>query len=195
MRVSGSYTLDASREAVWPHIFDPASLVALIPGCQSLEQVAPGEYRGQMLVWLSAVNGAYETSVVVEDQAEPEHCRFRGEVAGPTGVITGTAAFTLQVLDAGRTLLDYQADGLVTGALAKLNARFLEGVAHTLIRQGLGALNDQLLLEQATSAPAPGAASAGPFSTPSSLPTERRSGCASLIWRFPSARTRSARRR
>ena len=148
MRLSGTYTLDAPRSAVWPRIFDPTSLASLIPGCQRLERVSAGEYRGQLLVWLSAVNGAYETYVKVEDQSEPDHCNFRGEVTGPTGAISGTAAFTLQALD-DKTLLDYQAEGIVTGALGKLNARFLEGVAHTLIHQGLGKLNAELLAQQA----------------------------------------------
>jgi uncharacterized protein len=195
MRVSGSYTLDAPRSVVWPRIFDPSSLISLIPGCQRLEQVSPGEYRGQLLVWLSAVNGAYETYVKVEDQAEPDHCRFRGEVTGPTGVISGTAAFTLEALPDQRTLLDYQADGLVTGALGKLNARFLEGVAHTLIQQGLVKLNEELLLEQAAAAPVVITANAGPSTTTSVIPSARRSGCALSILRFPLAKTRSARPR
>ncbi len=148
MRLSGTYTLDAPRSAVWPHIFDPTSLISLIPGCQRLDQVSPDEYRGQLLVWLSAVNGAYETYVKVEEQHEPDACRFRGEVTGPTGAISGVAAFTLQALD-DRTLLAYQAEGIVTGALGKLNARFLEGVANTLIHQGLGKLNAELITQQA----------------------------------------------
>ena len=40
VEIVGSYMLEASIDEVWPHIFDPASLMSLIPGCQQLEQVA-----------------------------------------------------------------------------------------------------------------------------------------------------------
>ena len=144
MKVSGSYTLDATCAEVWPHIFDPAELASLIPGCQRLEQVAPDEYHGTFLMWLSAISGAYETTVRVLEREEPDHCRFEGDVTGPTGRVNGTATFWLTESD-DQTLLTYEAQGILNGALARMNPRFVEGVAKTLINQGLDKLNHDLV--------------------------------------------------
>ena len=143
MRIAGSYALDAIRSEVWPRVFDPASLVSLIPGCQRLERESANEYRGSLLLGLPSVSGSFETHVRILEQRDPSYCRFQGEISGPTGVVTGTVSFSLKELD-GRTQLDYEAEGIVTGALAKMPARFLEGVIRTLLAQGLAKLNREL---------------------------------------------------
>ena len=188
MKITGSYTLDATRAEVWPHIFDPAELASLIPGCQQLEQVSPDEYRGQFMVWLSAVNGAYETTVRVLEREEAERCRFQGDVTGPAGAVTGTAEFTLADSAGGaggQTLLTYEAQGILTGALSRMSPRFVEGVAKTLINQGLDKLNRDLQAERAEAAEAAG--SVQPAS-------QRRYGCVLSIFRSLLARIRSVLR-
>jgi carbon monoxide dehydrogenase subunit G len=47
-----------------------------------------------------------------------------------------------------KSLIEYQAKGLITGALAKLSPRFIEGVAQTLIKLGLANLNKQLQAQE-----------------------------------------------
>jgi carbon monoxide dehydrogenase subunit G len=42
------------------------------------------------------------------------------------------------------SLIEYEAKGMITGALAKLSPRFVKGVAQTLINMGLADLNKQL---------------------------------------------------
>jgi len=43
VRVEGSFTIRAPREAVWSLLFDPQVLMKLMPGCQRLERVAEDE--------------------------------------------------------------------------------------------------------------------------------------------------------
>lgn len=144
MQIMGSYRLEASIDKVWPRIFDPQSLMSLIPGCQQLQQVGPDEYRGQILVGVAAVRGTYDTRVKVSQHDPPHSCRFEGEVSGSTGIIKGEASFMLKEVDKHNSLIEYEAKAMVTGALARLSPRFLEGVAKTLINLGLANLNRQL---------------------------------------------------
>ena len=149
MKVAGSYILDGTQECIWPLIYDPASLIAFIPGCEQLEQVSPDEYRGQVRIRLPAVGGAYITYVKLIERDEPNYCCFAGEVNGSAGSVSGTASFRLKAMDA-RTLLEYEGQALISGPLARLDSRFVEGVAQTLIKQGLSRLNQQVQLKQAT---------------------------------------------
>jgi uncharacterized protein len=153
MEIAGSYTLDGPAERVWPLIFNPASLLGLIPGCQQIEQVSPDEYRGVMVLGVAAVGGTYETYVKVLEQEEPRTCRVKGEVSGPAGSISGEAKFTLKEVD-GRTDLAYQGKALIGGALATMSPRFYEGVANTFIKLGLDKLNKQLQDEMSSGAEA-----------------------------------------
>ncbi len=144
VEVVGSYMLEAPIDEIWPHIFDPKSLMSLIPGCQQLEQVSTDEYRGRIQVGIAAVSGTYDTYVRVVEHAPPHRCRFKGEISGATGTIKGEASFTLKEVEECNNLIEYQAKGIITGALAKLSPRFVEGVAQTLIKLGLANLNKQL---------------------------------------------------
>lgn len=159
MKIAGQSTLDASAESVWPLIFDPAMLLELLPGCEQVEQVAPDEYRGRLTLRVPAVAGAYETWVKVLQIEAPSFCRMQGEASGPAGRVSGQASFTLHP-EAGQTRIEYQGDAQIWGPLAGMNPRFAEGVAQTLIRQGLARLPElarkRELADQAAAASQPG---------------------------------------
>jgi carbon monoxide dehydrogenase subunit G len=143
MKISGSCLLDAPREQVYAAIYDPGALLAIIPGCQEIRQVGPGEYHGQISLRLPAVVGVYQTVMRVLEAQPPCSSQFEGQVDGTLGTIKGKACFTL--IDQGaQTRMDYQGEGQITGSLARLNTRFTEGLAKTLIDQGLAQLNKQL---------------------------------------------------
>jgi len=54
-KITGSYELEAAREIVWPRIYDPVSLMELIPGCQRLEKIGVDEYSGQIQIGVAGV--------------------------------------------------------------------------------------------------------------------------------------------
>lgn len=143
MKIAGSHTLHAPRGDVWSLILEPEALKVLIPGCQHLEQTSPDEFRGRIQIQMASVGGTYDTFVKIVERHPPRHCRFEGEVHGPTGIVQGQASFSLQEMSQN-TLISYEAEALVTGALSKLSARFIEGVAETLIKQGLSRLDQRL---------------------------------------------------
>ena len=145
MKIAGSYTLHSLREQVWPLIQDPASLVRLIPGCEQLEQVSPAEYRGQMQIPVAAVAGTYSTYVRLLDNPEPYLTRFEGEMNGPAGAMRGQAWFRLAAGDdAATAVLTYEGQGIISGPLGRMDGRFTESVARSLLNQGLANLDRQL---------------------------------------------------
>lgn len=185
MKIAGKSTLDAAAESIWPLIFDPRTLLQLLPGCEQVEQVAPDEYRGRMTLRVPAIAGTYETWVKVLKCEAPSFCEIQGEATGSSGSVRGQASFSLQP-DAQQTRIEYQGDAQIGGPLAGMNPRFAEGVAQMLIRQGLARL-PELAREREAALQA----------TPSTVPTAstrgvRRWGCW-LTARFASLWRRLAR--
>ena len=147
MKICGSYTFDAPQARVWAEIYDPSSLLKVIPGCRQIEQVSPTEYRGQIQMRLPAVIGTYQSYVKVAEAEPPYYSRFEGEVEGTLGSIKGAASFRLEEVE-GQTVIEYEGQGLITGSLAKLNSRFAESLAKNLINQGFAKLNAQLQTQE-----------------------------------------------
>lgn len=148
MKIHGTRTLDAPSDAVFDAICDPSTLLAVIPGCREIEKVGD-EYHGQIALRLPGVTGTFRTVVRLVEMEPPSFGRLEGEVVGRPGSIRGGASFRLAEAD-GRTTVEYEGQAELGGPLARLDSRFAEGLAGSLIGQGLGNLNTRL--QQAASA-------------------------------------------
>ena len=143
MKVTGRASLNAPREAVFAAICDPGALLEVIPGCQEIHRVSADEYHGRIALRLPAIVGTYDTVVILVDADPPASGALEGRVAGRAGTIAGRAVFRLTE-DGSRTVVDYEGSGVVSGPLARLDSRFVEGIARSLIDQGLGRLGRRL---------------------------------------------------
>ncbi|HXR27110.1 MAG TPA: carbon monoxide dehydrogenase subunit G [Candidatus Baltobacteraceae bacterium] len=143
MKVSGSATLDASPETVFGAICDPGALLEVIPGCQEIHQVSADEYRGRIAIRLPAVVGTYDTVVRLVRADPPTSGELEGRLEGRVGTISGRATFNLHA-EGGGTVVDYSGSGVVSGPLARLDSRFLEGFARSLVNEGLTRLGRRL---------------------------------------------------
>jgi hypothetical protein len=152
VNLHGTHRFAAPRERVFDAIRDPRVLMAVIPGCEGVEQTAPDEYIGRISLRLPGAVGSYRTTVRMVDVVAPERVGLDGRVEGAMGAITGRADLTLT--DAGAnpdgtagTDMDYRGSGTIDGPLARLDSRFAERLAESLIAQGLRALDLRLATE------------------------------------------------
>jgi carbon monoxide dehydrogenase subunit G len=136
------------RDAVYAAICDPRALLEIIPGCEEIEQVSRDEYRGRIALRLPGIAGSYDTVVRLVAADPPAHGGFDGRIEGRVGRIVGRASFTLSEQDGG-TAIEYEGRGVVSGPLARLDARFLEGLAGSLIDEGLSRLDRRLQAQPA----------------------------------------------
>jgi 2-furoyl-CoA dehydrogenase large subunit len=143
VNIRGTHTLGARRDDVFAAICDPDALLAVIPGCRDIEQVGDAEYRGRISLRLPGVVGTYRTVVRLVDADPPTRGDLEGELEGSLGTIRGRATFRLA--DAGEgTRIDYEGQGVIGGPLARFDSRFVEGLAASLIEQGLRNLDSRL---------------------------------------------------
>lgn len=149
MNVRGSHRFAAPRAGVFDAIRDPRTLLAVIPGCQAVEEIGPGEYEGRIALRLPGAAGSYRTHVRLVDVEPPERAGLEGEVEGAMGSIAGRADLVLREAHGG-TVIDYEGRATIQGPLARLDSRFAERLAGSLIDQGLEALASRLATEGAT---------------------------------------------
>ncbi len=93
--IAGTFAFDAPPDAVYRAICDPEALMAVIPGCEDIEQVAPNEYRGRIALRLPGLAGSYATSVRLVDAEPPRHAAMEAHLDGPMGSVEGRATFDL----------------------------------------------------------------------------------------------------
>ncbi len=142
MQIRGSHVIDAPADVVFGAISDPATLMAVIPGCLGIEQVGDA-YRGEIALRLPGFSGTYRTIARLTEAVRPSHGLITGEATGAFGAIGGAVMFELAE-SAGRTTVRYEGQLTISGPLARLDSRFAEGFAGSLIGQGLRALGTRL---------------------------------------------------
>jgi carbon monoxide dehydrogenase subunit G len=134
MRISGKACVNAPCEAIWKLIFNPSALLELVPGCDQVEQVAPDQYRASLTMRVPALSGNYEILIKIVESEAPRFCRLAGNARGPSGGVQGAGTFTL-LPQGEQTRIDYDSEIQISGPLAGMHPRFVEGVAQTLIRE------------------------------------------------------------
>ncbi len=113
---------------------DPAALKACIPGCEKLDEVAPGSYRMTVRIGIALMKGTYSGTVTIADAIRPEAYRLVTAGDGAPGSAQGTVKITLGEAGSG-TLVKYLAEMKAQGGLARLGGPLLAGTAKMMASQ------------------------------------------------------------
>ena len=129
MEMSSSRSVPATVDTVWTALNDPEVLKACIPGCESIEPIAQGEYRVAMSVRVGPVNAKFSGRIVLSDIVPPNSytLSFDGQ-GGGAGFANGSARVAL-VPEGSNTRIDYKVNARVGGKLAQIGSRLIDGAA------------------------------------------------------------------
>ena len=134
MKIEGSYTLNAPRERVWQVLLDAKTMRQCMPGCESMNEIAPDRYETVMKVGVASVKGTYKGKVAIKDKQAPSHYVLSGEGSGGPGFMQGDVAIDLEENN-GQTVLKYSTDPKIGGLIASVGQRMLNGVAKMMAEQ------------------------------------------------------------
>lgn len=129
MKINGTATLAAPPDQVWAALNDPAVLVRTIPGCEQLETVGPDRYRMTVTAGVASIKGTYLGDVALTDPQPPSGFTLRASGSGAPGTVSADVKVTLEDGGDGTTVLRYDADAVVGGAVGGVGQRVLTGVA------------------------------------------------------------------
>ncbi|WP_052664647.1 SRPBCC family protein [Nitriliruptor alkaliphilus] len=161
MKITGSYTVDAPREAFWHALQDPAVLARTLPGCESLQALGDDAYAATVTAGVASIKGTYSGKVQLRDKQVPESYRLRAEGAGAPGTIQADAVVRLEV-DGDTTIVHYDADAVVGGMIGGVGQRMIAGAARRTAGEFFSAVANEVLHGPAAVAPAPVAGEPAP---------------------------------
>lgn len=134
LRMSGTVQLDAAPEQVYAVLMDPDALASVIPGCHALERVDQQTYRADITIGIGVVKARYQAEVTLSDLDPPHGLSLGGKGMSALGAAQGSGTVRLQPM-AGGTCLAYDYDVAVSGKIAAVGSRMLEGAAKIILRQ------------------------------------------------------------
>jgi 2-furoyl-CoA dehydrogenase large subunit len=121
--------------------------------------VADNDYRAEVSLGVGPVKGTFRASVTLSELDEPRSVTLSGGLDGPLGSTRGSGRVRLEASDGGtRVSYDYSVE--ITGKVAAVGGRMLEGASRVVVNQFFERLVRQVEGPQA--GPATTAAAAPP---------------------------------
>lgn len=130
MLVAETTHLSSPRDRIWPVFHDAATLAAVLPGCESLVEVAPGVYRGIAATRLQFLTLRAEITARLVDPQPPDHLglAMTGRPLALAGGFEATVSIDLAEGPSGGTDVRYVVDLTTSGRLASFGAPLLRDV-------------------------------------------------------------------
>ena len=141
MKLTGSYKLNAKKEAVWKALNDANILKQCIPGCESFEKENDTVFNATATNQIGPMNATFSGKITLTNIKENQSYTLSGEGQSAVGFANGSANIFLKQ-ENGLTTLSYEVDINVGGKIAQLGSRLIDGVAKKMSDYFFGRFSD-----------------------------------------------------
>jgi carbon monoxide dehydrogenase subunit G len=144
MDFSGTQTIAAPIEKVWAFLLDVNQVAPCAPGFQSLEVLGEEHWKAVVAVGVGPVKAKFTLDVTRPEMHEPDHMVVKGRGKAPGSAVEMTGDMHLTSVAASQTQMDWSARVTVSGTIASVGARLLQGAAEKLTGQFFTCLKEKL---------------------------------------------------
>jgi len=135
MRFEGSVPIKASREKVWAFVVDPERVGQCGPGVEKIEVIDATHFKATAKVGIGFISARFNVNMEFAELQPPDRALIKAHGQAPGSAVDATAEMHLSDGPDGTTVMDWSADVNLSGTLASVGARLIEGTANKMIGQ------------------------------------------------------------
>jgi uncharacterized protein len=135
LEFSGAPEITASRERVWAKLMDPDFVAASAPGVESGEAIDPTHFKVVSGLGVGSVKVRFKLDVELFDVEMGQQLKMRARGKAPGSAVDVVSHLHLEDAGGGKTRLRWSATSEVSGTVASVGARLLEGTARRLTEE------------------------------------------------------------
>jgi carbon monoxide dehydrogenase subunit G len=135
LEFSGSPAIAAPRERVWERLMDPHFVAQSAPGVESVEAVDPTHFKVISGFGVGSIRVRFTMDVELFDIDAGKSARMRVRGKAPGSAIDVVSKLQVDDAGSGGTQLNGSATSEVSGTVASVGARLMEGTARKLTEQ------------------------------------------------------------
>lgn len=137
MIIKASFEIDAPPDRVWPMLCDLVLVAACIPNAEITEIVDEMTYKAKVAVKVGSLAVRYGATIFVESFNGATYTatmRIHGNASGGHGGVKASLISQVVARD-GRTHVDLHSDAQISGIVATLGGRLIEGIAKKTVAE------------------------------------------------------------
>ena len=132
---AGAPMVSAPLPEVWRRLLDPHAVAAATPGVESVELVDPTHFKLVSGFGVGAIRLSFTLDVELSDLVEHTSASMHAHGKAPGSVIDVRTAIKLDEKGPRETQLNWQATAIISGAVASIGSRLLEGALRKLTNE------------------------------------------------------------
>ncbi|MEO8571828.1 MAG: carbon monoxide dehydrogenase subunit G [Chloroflexota bacterium] len=144
MHFEGSVPIKATRAAVWAFVTDPDEVGQCGPGVESIEVVDATHFKAAAKIGVGFISARFNVNMEFAELRAPDRALIKAHGQAPGSAVDATAEMLLSDGPDGTTVMDWTADVNLSGTLASLGARMIEGTATKMIGQTFDCMRSKL---------------------------------------------------
>jgi carbon monoxide dehydrogenase subunit G len=144
MKFAGTVDIGAPRDKVWAFVVDPDQVGQCGPGVESIEVIDDTHFKATAKVGIGFISARFVVNMEMAEQNPPDRAVIKAHGQAPGSAVDATAEMTLSDGTAGGTRMDWNADVAISGSLASLGSRLIEGTANKMIGQTFDCMKAKL---------------------------------------------------
>src|SRR5215469_12736195 len=129
MHFEGDLTINAPIHNIYAFFTDPNQVASCAPGFQSMEILAPDHFKPKVGVGIGAVKATFTLDIQLKDLREPHHAVVKGHGVAAGSAVDLTGTLDMEAESDSVTNMNWVADVNVSGTIASVGARLMEGTA------------------------------------------------------------------
>ena len=144
MRFEGTLDIGAPRERVWQFVTDPLAVSTCAPDVQSVQVIDPKHFKLVVRAGVGPIRATFNLDVVFTELTAPARANVRARGQAPGSAVEMLSAMDLFEHEPDRTTMQWSSDVTVTGLIAQVGARLMEGTADKLTQQVFACIKSKL---------------------------------------------------
>jgi carbon monoxide dehydrogenase subunit G len=144
MQFSGTTEINAPRDRVWAFVIDPQQVGWCGPGVESIEAVDETHYRARAKVGIGIIAARFTVNLELAEADAPDKAVIRASGQAPGSAVDATGEMRLEGAADGPTTMHWSANVAISGTIASVGARLIEGTANKMIKQTFDCIRGKL---------------------------------------------------
>jgi carbon monoxide dehydrogenase subunit G len=144
MDFSGTQTIAVPIDKVWTYLMDVHNVAACAPGFQSLEDLGEEHWKAVVSVGVGPVKAKFTLDVTRPEVQEPDLMVVKARGKAPGSAVELSGRMNLAPVDEAQTRMDWSAHAVVSGTIASVGARLMNGTVEKLTGQFFDCLKAKL---------------------------------------------------
>ncbi|HEX9549646.1 MAG TPA: carbon monoxide dehydrogenase subunit G [Candidatus Limnocylindrales bacterium] len=149
MEFSGAVDIAAPRDEVFAFVTDPARVGQCGPGVESIDVIDPTHFRATAKVGVGFISARFIVDLEIAEQEPPDMAIIRAHGQAPGSAVDALGRMNLvDGPETGTTTMLWAAEVNISGMLASVGARLVEGTANKMIGQTFDCIQAKIVAER-----------------------------------------------